>query len=200
MAACITLNDASRAISTYRDAESLKIQPNLETYNLLLHAAQKVGHKDLAMYILSDLKKAQITPNADTYASIILTCLTQPTGEYDQAFLYLEEMKAAGFKPRSGLYASFVKKCVYHSDERALTVIDEMKKLGYATGLLETHIRRSAQFGKFGSASRFGGNGESFYGLKREEGREAANITSEILARRQKLSSGQTSVADIFDL
>lgn len=147
LSACLNLNDASRAISTYRDAASLKVVPNLETYNILLYAASKVGHRELAMYILSDLKAAQITPNQDTYSRVILTCLFQPEGSYDQAFLYLEEMKASGYIPSSGLYSAFVKKCVYHNDERAVTLLDEMKKLGYDIKLLETYVADAARLG-----------------------------------------------------
>jgi pentatricopeptide repeat protein len=147
LSACLILNDASRAISSYRDAASFNVVPNLETYNILLHAASKVGHRELAMYILSDLKKAQITPNQDTYARVILTCLFEPEGSYDQAFIYLEEMKASGWIPSSGLYASFVKKCVYHNDDRVVTVLEEMKKMGYSTKSLETYVMDAARLG-----------------------------------------------------
>jgi hypothetical protein len=145
--ACIHLSDASRAISTYRDAETLKIQPNIETFNILLNAAQIVGHTDLAMYILSDLKAAQITPNADTYGHVIITFLRHPGAIYDQAFLYLEEMKASGYIPSSGIYSSFVKKCVYQNDDRALTLLEEMKNLGYTTKILERWVRNAMRVG-----------------------------------------------------
>jgi hypothetical protein len=147
LAACIHLNDASRAVSTYRDAASLKVQPNLETYNILLHAAQIVGHVDLAMYILSELKAAQLAPNADTYGRIIITFLAQPDATYDQAFLYLEEMKAAGHIPSAGIYATFVKKCVYHNDDRALAVLEEMEKVGHNTNRLKDYVKKAMKAG-----------------------------------------------------
>jgi hypothetical protein len=142
---CILLQDASRAISTYREAEPLKVTPNLETFNILLHAAQIVGHTELAMYILSDLKAAQITPNEDTYGRIIITYLAVPGPEYDQAFMYLEEMKKAGYIPSSGIYATFVKKCVYHNDDRAWTVLEEMERCGYRIKELTDYIRNAEQ-------------------------------------------------------
>lgn len=145
LSACIHLKDASRAISTYRDAASLKVQPNIETFNLLLHAAQLVGHIDLAMYILSDLKTAQITPNADTYARVILTYLAQPGTSYDQAFIYLEEMKASGHIPSPGIYSTFVKKCVYSNDDRAMTILEEMKRVGYNVKHLERYVRNATK-------------------------------------------------------
>jgi pentatricopeptide repeat protein len=147
LSGCLLLNDASRAISTYREANTVKVIPNLDTYNILLQAAAKVGHRELVMYILSDLKAAQITPNADTYARVILTCLFQPEGEYDQAFLYLEEMKAAGWIPSPGVYTAFVKKCVYFNDERAVTLLEEMKKLGYETAVLRRYVENAARLG-----------------------------------------------------
>jgi pentatricopeptide repeat protein len=147
LSACLILNDASRAISTYQDAASLKVVPNLETYNLLLSAASKVGHKELAMYVLTELKAAGVTPNESTYAHVILTCLFEPEGSYDQAFLYLEEMKAAGWIPPSGVYAAFVKKCLYHNDERAVTLLEEMKKVGHSTKVLERYMDFSVRLG-----------------------------------------------------
>ena len=99
------------------------------------------------MYILSDLKTAQITPNADTYARVILTFLAQPGTAYDQAFLYLEEMKASGHIPSPGIYSTFVKKCVYSNDDRAMTILEEMKRVGYNTKYLERYIRNATKNG-----------------------------------------------------
>jgi len=95
------------------------------------------------MYILKELKQAQVTPNQDTYARVILTFLSVRGPEYDQAFLYLEEMKKAGWIPASGVYATFVKKCVYHNDDRAWAVVEEMKRCGYRTKELEDYIRNA---------------------------------------------------------
>lgn len=95
------------------------------------------------MYILGDLKAANITPNEDTYARIIITFLAVQGPEYDHAFLYLEEMKKAGYIPRAGVYATFVKKCVYHNDDRAWAVVEEMKRCGYRTKELEDYIQNA---------------------------------------------------------
>ena len=181
LSACIHLNDASRAVSTYRDAPSLKVQPNLETFNILLHAAQLVGSIDLAMYILSDLKTARITPNADTYARVILTFLAQPGTAYDQAFLYLEEMKAAGHIPSPGIYSTFVKKCVYSNDDRAMSILEEMKRVGYNTKYLERYIRSAA---KNGGRSTLLGR-ERMGEARREEG-EASQETFKMLKEWKK--------------
>lgn len=99
------------------------------------------------MYILSDLKAAQLTPNADTYGRIIITFLAQPDATYDQAFLYLEEMKAAGHIPSAGIYTTFVKKCVYHNDDRALAVLEEMEKVGHHTKTLKTYVKKAMKAG-----------------------------------------------------
>jgi hypothetical protein len=169
ISACIQLNDSSRAISTYRDAPSLKVQPNLETFNLLLKAAALVGHVELAMFILSDLKAAQVTPDEETYARVILTCLHQPDNKYEEAFLYLEEMKASGWIPSSGIYASFVKKCVYHSDDRAVMLLEEMERVGYNTRNLKRSI---SEAGRVGAKSKLFDRGRGRYSRRHEARKE----------------------------
>jgi pentatricopeptide repeat protein len=176
ISACLQLNDSSRAISTYRDAPSLKVQPNLETFNLLLKAAAIVGHVELAMFILSDLKAAQITPDEETYARVILTCLHQPDNKYDQAFLYLEEMKASGWIPPSGIYASFIKKCVYHSDDRAVMLLEEMERVGYDTKNLKNMISEGR---RVGANSKLFDRGEGRYS-RRHEARKEEEMETEM--------------------
>jgi Pentatricopeptide repeat domain/PPR repeat len=192
LAACIHLNDASRAISTYRDAETLKVQPNIETFNILLNAAQIVAHTDLAMYILSDLKAAQITPNANTYRHVIMTFLRHPGALYDQAFLYLEEMKASGYIPAAGIYSSFVKKCVYQNDDRALSLLEEMKNLGYTTKILERWVRNAMRVGA----------GSTAVGIKvarmRDVRREEMEASREIF-RELKSGKGEDVVEQRYD-
>jgi len=138
--ACVRLPDISRAVTTYGDINKLKVQPNLGTFNILLRAAQVVGHVNLCMHILSNLKEAKCTPNQETYETVILTFVNLPTKEYDPAFIYLEEMKAAGFIPTWGLYKAFVVKCVYHRDERAEKLLEEMDKLGHSTDGLRKYL------------------------------------------------------------
>jgi len=140
LAACIRLRDVSRAVTTYRDVSTLNVKPNIDTFNILLDAARLVGHKELCMQILSDLKAQNLTPNAKTYEMIIATFLSIPTEEYEPAFIYLEEMKAAGFIPKWGTYKRFVTKCVYHRDERAAKILEEMHNFGLATGKLRRQI------------------------------------------------------------
>jgi len=174
--AAIERGDSARAISTYRDAKVLKIRPNLETINLLLRAAQQVGHVDLAMVLLEDLKNAQITPDRDTYTRVILTYLTQQGVMYDQAFLYLEEMKNAGWIPPSGLYTAFIKKCVYHGDDRSVGLLDEMKKIGYPTKTIEEYVLKARSAGA--ESALFSRRGMGF------ERRQEARMEEEELTKR----------------
>jgi hypothetical protein len=176
IAACIQFNDSSRAISTYRDAPSLKVQPNLETFNLLLKAAAIVGHVELAMFILSDLKAAQVTPDDETYGRVILTCLHQPDNKYEEAFLYLEEMKASGWIPSSGIYTSFIKKCVYHSDDRAVMLLEEMERVGYNTKMLKNSISEAR---RVGAKSKLFDHGEGRYSRRHEARKEEEMETQE---------------------
>lgn len=148
------------------------------------------------MYILSDLKAAQITPDRDTYTRIILTYLGQQGATYDQAFLYLEEMKDAGWIPTSGLYATFVKKCVYHGDDRAVGLLAEMKKVGYPINSLEHYIEKAAKVGAESKLlSRRGMGFERRRGARREEEDLVERITTAEAQGRK-----QDQRADIFDM
>jgi hypothetical protein len=180
--AAILRNDASRVISTYADAASFKVQPNLETFNLILHGVSLVGHFEMAMFILSDLKAAQITPDRDTYSRVILTCLHRPDNTYEDAFVYLEEMKAAGWVPAAGIYASFVKKCVFHNDGRAMLLLDEMKKVGHRTDSLISAIEARKRLGAHSKlfdrrGSRYARQQEA---VKEEMGATERNISWQI--------------------
>jgi len=186
--ACVERNDSSRAISTYRDANKLKVQPNVETFNLLLDGARKAGgHVDLAMYVLSELKNSGISPNEGIYTSIIMTYLQQQGEGYDSAFMYLEEMKAAGYIPKKHIYAMFVRKCVYHNDDRALMVLEEMEKVGYNITGLSNYVKNAARMGSRSSLmdvkiARMGNARRE----EREESRELLRMFSEHRLREEK--------------
>ena len=145
---CVRLQDASRALSTYQEAAKFDITPDIETYNLTLGAISKLGHVELVMALLEDMKAARIAPNAQCFSLVILTFVLQPPPNYESAFNYLEEMKACGFIPPRGVYAAFIQKCVLANDDRAFGLLEDMKKWGYQVGPTEAWVKKTvAQLG-----------------------------------------------------
>jgi len=141
--ACVQLKDTSRALSTYQEAAKFGITPDIETYNLALQAISKIGHVDLVMALLKDMKAAHIAPNQQSFSLVILTFVLQPPPNYEPAFMYLEEMKACGFIPSGGIYAAFIQKCVFANDDRAFGLLEEMKKWGHHTGQIERWVKKT---------------------------------------------------------
>jgi pentatricopeptide repeat protein len=138
--ACVGLQDASRAVATYREFEKFGVTPDLETYNILLRAVKQVAHIDLMMAILQDMKAAGLSPNEETFTNVILTCVLSPPPQHETAFPYLEEMKAHGYVPSAGVYKAFIKKCIFANDDRAYALLDEMRNMGHETTLIERWI------------------------------------------------------------
>jgi TPR repeat protein len=147
LAACVQANDTTRAIACYRDIPSLHLIPDLTTFNLMLHVAQKLAHVELAMHVLGDLKAANVTPDRETYSRVILTYVGHDGENYDDGFIYLEDMISRGFTPSYNVLLYFLRKCVYHRDSRAQGLALEMKRLGYDDTAAKEYMRRAARYG-----------------------------------------------------
>lgn len=143
--ASVFFGDVQRAVGTYKSIPEYGIQPNVDTFNLLLSACISVGHRSLGDHLLGEMKAASIKPDARTYERLIILCLTQPT--YEDAFFYLEEMKGHKFLPTLGIYDAVVRKCVSVGDTRYKLALDEMKQCGYGVpASLQDFIARDGTF------------------------------------------------------
>jgi pentatricopeptide repeat protein len=124
--ATVYLGDLQRAVGTYKSLPDYGVEPNVETFNLLLSACIAVSHRELGDYLLSEMKKASLKPDARTYERLIILCLTQT--DYEDAFFYLEEMKGHNFLPTIGIYEAVIKRCVTAGDSRYTLAVEEMKQ------------------------------------------------------------------------
>jgi pentatricopeptide repeat protein len=136
--------DLQRAIGAYKSIPDYELQPNTDTFNLLLSACIDVGHRDLGDHLLGEMKAAAIKPDVQTYERLIILCLTQAT--YEDAFFYLEEMKGHKFLPTVGIYDAIIRKCVSVGDSRYNLALEEMEQCGYPVS------RDLADFIKHGGA------------------------------------------------
>lgn len=151
-----TLGDANRAMVIYRQAEGLRVVPNLETYHVLLSACASAGAIPQAEFLLGDMEKRgdgvadgkTITSlsssfDATTYGLLVELYLTGT--DYEKAFEYLELMKSKGIRPPLSVYEGLVKKCVAEGDGRSQPLLQEMQAGQYkpSAGLI-TFVKRVA--------------------------------------------------------
>jgi pentatricopeptide repeat protein len=127
--ATVYLGDLQRAVGTYKSIPDYGIEPNIETFNLLLSACIAVSHRELGDYLLGEMKKTSLKPDARTYERLIILCLTQTN--YEDAFFYLEEMKGHNFLPTIGIYDAIIKRCVSAGDSRYTLALEEMEQCKY---------------------------------------------------------------------
>ena len=127
--ASVRIGDLRRVRATQVAAADLGIQPNVDTFNLVIEGCIATGHRALGDTIWTDMASANITPNEKSYHNMILLCLLPQT--YEDAFFYLEKMKAQELKPSARIYNAIMRKCLLASDERWKLVEEEMRLLGY---------------------------------------------------------------------
>lgn len=123
------LNDLQRCVGTYKAMPTLNVQPNSETFEILISACLKVKHVDLADRLFKDTTTTGIEPSAETYKSLIFLHLAQD--DYENVFTYLEDMKARGYKPSYEIYEAIVRRLVSREDTRFKTAVQELKQMGY---------------------------------------------------------------------
>ena len=127
--AAVALGDLNRALGIFSAAESLEVERNVDTYNILYSACIAARHRELGDRLIAQMHEAKIKPDVRTYERFIVLCLTQPT--YEDAFFYLEEMKAANIKPPESVYEAIIRRCVAVGDTRYKLALEEMQEQGY---------------------------------------------------------------------
>lgn len=154
------LGDANRAMVIYRQADGLKVNPNLETYHVLLSACASAGAISQAEFLLSDMKKRTeaaeggvspaTTYDVTTYDLLVKLYLTGT--DIEKAFGYLEEMKSKGIRPPLSVYEALVKKCVSDGDGRSQPLLQEMQAGSYKpSNELISYVRKVAGSSQHGA-------------------------------------------------
>ena len=127
--ASVRLGDLRRVRATQSAAVELGVEPNIDTYNIVLYGCVKSEHRALGDTVYTEMAAHHISPDTTTYRLMILLCLTQST--YEDAFYYLEEMKARDITPPHSVYQALLRKCVTAEDRRWVVIREEMESLGY---------------------------------------------------------------------
>lgn len=127
--ASVRIRDPQRMRATHLAAADLGVEPNIETYNLLLKGCIHGGHRQLGDTVWSEMAAASISPDMATFQHMIALCLEQPV--YEDAFYYLEKMKSDGMRPPYIVYQNLLKRCIADDDRRWKLVVDELESLGY---------------------------------------------------------------------
>jgi len=134
--AAIAVEDLGQAIEFYKVLHTIShAGSNTATFNILLRGCNKMGRKELAMFLAAEMIELKVPPDAITYDRLILVCLNGP--DIEDAFQYYEEMRDQGFAPRRGTFTSLVKVCTQAGDSRAQEIIEDMRHLGMDVAKLE---------------------------------------------------------------
>ncbi|KAL7273513.1 hypothetical protein RUND412_003629 [Rhizina undulata] len=142
VAAAVQRNDLMGAFKLYSRISELDLQPVLDTFNILLKGAALEGRKDVALFVIGEMRERAIVPTVRTYEHLIKMSLNQ--ADYDDAFGYLEEMKNIGFWVRGTVYRWILEKCLENEDPRAAIVVREMRDKGIDTSFIKKNKREGA--------------------------------------------------------
>ncbi|EIW67709.1 hypothetical protein TREMEDRAFT_33353, partial [Tremella mesenterica DSM 1558] len=127
--ASVLAGDIQRARGSQTAAVELRLNPNIDTFNIMLEGCVRSKMRALGDTILSEMKTSPIAPDAATYEHMIRLCLTQEP--YDDAFYYLERMKSEKLRPSLEIYEALAARCAENHDRRWKAVLDEVSEKGY---------------------------------------------------------------------
>jgi pentatricopeptide repeat protein len=126
----VTLRDRSnQAIALGKEMDDLKVEPTIDTYNILIYGACLRRNTPAIHGYYEDILQRGLEPNKETYERIIVLLITEPV--YEDAFLYLSKMEAARLQPSAELLMAFAKKCSLRYDARWKLLVKKMERLNY---------------------------------------------------------------------
>jgi pentatricopeptide repeat protein len=141
LSAFVCIGNLEGALNLYKNRPetfpNFDMQPNTDTFNILLSGCATTGHIDIATFITAEMKAIGIDPNEQTYEALVKTCLNAPymSGErkpYQLALLYLEETGVRGFTLAQNVYMETAMKCAEEDDvQSAMEVFEEMESRGW---------------------------------------------------------------------
>ncbi|KAI8984408.1 hypothetical protein BDF20DRAFT_798384, partial [Mycotypha africana] len=117
------------AISMYNRREEYGVTQNSETVDAVLDACIHSHDAELGETIYQRALSEGIKPSSTTLSKMV--ALMTILDKYEEAFKYLELMKSQNMIPLRGCYYTLIKRLSYNNDERAHTVVDDMRACGY---------------------------------------------------------------------
>lgn len=114
--------------------------PNTQTFNILFQGCHKVGLKELAMFLASEMTKLKVAPDTLTYDRLVLTCCR--VHDLHDALLYYEEMRLSKWVPRRGTFMALISEGIVQGDPATPKIMVDMKECGMLpTRQLEMGLR-----------------------------------------------------------
>lgn len=142
------LQDLTMAVQIYNGLQDLcSAGPSTETFNNLLLACYRKGHKRMGLYYHAEMRAMRIEADATTYHHLVCLCCTQSRGggdgnyDYEDAFKFLSDMKRRGFAPTFTTYSVLLGRCVQARDKRAQPLLDEAKEMGISIEALRSSVK-----------------------------------------------------------
>ncbi|KAL6529574.1 hypothetical protein OROGR_015197 [Orobanche gracilis] len=134
---------ADSALFVVDHMKSLKIKPDLFTYNIVLAVLGRLGRADELLRVFEFMKTIDlITPDIVTY-NTVLHCVRK-MGRLDLCLLYFKEMGEKGIRPDLITYKALVESLGRSGNiEEALKVFYEIKRRGITPSV---HIYRALIF------------------------------------------------------
>lgn len=116
-------------IPTYRTSSSstsshTPLQPNIDTFNHLLHGCHLLKEKSKAIFLASEMATMEVAPNEVTYDRLILICLDS-SQDLNDAWRYVRETREAGFTMKAGTASYMAKVACRASDRRVFLLSAE---------------------------------------------------------------------------
>ena len=109
-------------------SRSLQTRLTVATFNSLLKGCSNDGRKDIAMFLVAEMKALNVTPNSLTWDRLVLVCTS--CEDVNDAWKYYEEMKDMGFTAREGTVAALFRALVIAGDIRAWALIAQWEAKG----------------------------------------------------------------------
>lgn len=108
------------------------INPNIESYNIMVEQCEYRGQPERAFFLMDELKLAQLTPTKETFCNLIRACSTAPVwvnGYQDIVSDALAKMEGQELIPNAEVYNSIIYAFAKAGDAAAADFyLQEMKR------------------------------------------------------------------------
>ena len=131
--ALIDNKDLSTAISVYKVIHEIcSSGPNVETFNNLLRGCRSPSRKDLAMFIVAEMRALRVKADQLTYDRLIIICINSRA--FEDALKYFQELRMERFQLRESTMAGLIRELARAGDRRAWDVVEDLGSKGKDTG------------------------------------------------------------------
>lgn len=153
---CARRNNCQMAQYFFDFMERNCIQPNLRSFNGMIHAYGKSKMLTRAIEFFDEMKKRRILPNEFTY-NVLINAHTNAY-EWERALGLLNEMKSQGVQPNVVTYSTLMDVCAKGGQpSKAMELFEQMKEEGLQPNVVvySTLITGFFEIGDYANARAF---------------------------------------------